>query len=146
MSRKLFVDTNVLLDAAMGERPGWAAAVLLMDEFAYAGTKGYISASSLKDVYCILTKYSDEASAREFVIAAMNLFEVVAVDSTVCRVAALSNEPDFEDGIVRACAESVPVDFIISRDEKAFAKSPIKRLSAQDYLDIFCDVQEVGLD
>lgn len=145
MSKKLLVDTNILLDAAMGERPGWAAAVLLMDEFAYSEAKGYVSAVSLKDVYYVLTRYSDEQSAREFVLAVMDLFEVVQIDATICRVAAMSNEPDFEGGIVRACAESVSVDFIISRDSKAFMKSSIKRLSAQEYLDMFCDIEEVTL-
>ena len=145
MSRRLLVDTNVLLDAAMGERPGWAAATLLIDELAHEDVKGYVSALSLKDVYYVLSKYSDEASAREFVLALLDLFEVVAVDAALCRMAAFSSEPDFEDGIIRACAESVPVDFIVSRDENAFKKSPVKRLSAQDYADLFCEVEEVEL-
>ena len=50
MSGKLFVDTNILLDAAMGERPGWAAATMLMDEFAYEDVRGFVSAGSLKDI------------------------------------------------------------------------------------------------
>lgn len=50
---------------------------------------------------------------------------------------ALSDEPDFEDGIIRACAEAAGADFIISRDERAFARSPIKRMSAQEYIDLF---------
>lgn len=56
-----------------------------------------------------------------------------------------SNEPDFEDGLIRACAEHVGVDYIISRDEAAFAKSPIKRLSPRQYLDEFCEVEDVEL-
>ena len=40
MSRKLLLDTNVLLDVAMGERAGWAAATLLVDEFAYGQSIG----------------------------------------------------------------------------------------------------------
>lgn len=143
MSKKLLVDTNILLDAAMSERPGWAPAVILMDEFACEAAQGYVSALSLKDVYYVLTKYAGEQEARQFVIAVMDLLEVVAVDSALCRLASLSDEPDFEDGLVRACAESVPVDFIISRDESAFTRSPVKRLSAQQYIDLFCDVEEI---
>lgn len=145
MRKKLLVDTNILLDAAMKEREGWTAATLLMDEFAYEEATGYVSALSLKDVYYVLTKYADESSAREFVIAAMDLFEVVGIDAAVCRIAALSNEPDFEDGLIRACAESIPADFIISRDKTAFARSPIKSLSAQEYIDLFCDIEVIDL-
>ena len=144
MSRKVLVDTNILLDAWMKERPDWAAAVLLMDEFAYEEVQGYVCAGTLKDAYYVLGKYADEESARQLVLAVMDLFEVVPLDEPLCRVAALSDEPDFEDGLIRACAESVPVDFIISRDEKAFAKSRIRRLSAQDYIDLFCDVESAS--
>ncbi|EOS53790.1 PIN domain-containing protein [Adlercreutzia caecimuris] len=145
MNRKLLLDTNILLDAAMEERPEWASASLLMDEFLYEGVTGYVSALSLKDIYYILTKYADEVAARQYILALMDLFEVIPVDGALCRIAALSNEPDFEDGVVRACAEGVPVSFIISRDASAFANSPIRRLSAREYLDLFCDVEEVEL-
>ncbi len=145
MSKKLFIDTNILLDAAMVERPGWAAATLLMDEVAYSEVQGYVSALSLKNVYYVLEKYADEPSARKFIVAIMDLFQVVAVDLSICRIAALSNEPNFEDGIIRACAESIPVDFIISRDEKAFDRSYIKRLSAQTYIELFGDFEQVDL-
>lgn len=143
MSKKLLVDTNVLLDSAMSERPGCGYAVLLMDEFAYAKAQGFISSLSLKDVYYILLKYADEESARKFVLSALDLFEMVPVDSTVCRLAALSDEPDFEDGIVRICAERIGADFIISRDEHAFERSTIKRMSAQEYLEIFGGVGQI---
>lgn len=145
MNRKLLLDTNILLDAAMSERPGRPFAMVLFDEMAFGKAKGYIGALSLKDVYYVLTKYAGEAAAREYVEAAMDAFEIVGVDDSICRIAVSSNEPDFEDGLVRACAENIPVDFIISRDEAAFLKSPIKRLSAQDYVDLFCEVEEVTL-
>ena len=145
MTRKLFLDTNILLDAAMGERPGWAAATLLVDEVSFAHAQGFVASTSLKDVYYVLSKYAGESAARRFVLALLDLFEIVAVDGPLCRLAAGSNEPDFEDGILRACAESVPVDFIISRGERAFRKSPIKRLSAQDYVDLFCETETIAI-
>lgn len=145
MSRKLLLDTNVLLDVAMGERAGWAAATLLIDEFACGQSIGYVSALSLKDVYYILCKYADESSARAYVLAVMDLFEVIPIDMGLCRIAAQSDEPDFEDGLIRACAEHASVDYIISRDESAFAKSSIKRLSPRQYLDEFCEVEDIEL-
>lgn len=143
MSRKLLLDTNILLDAAIAERPGWTAATLLIEEFLHEDVKGYIAASSLKDVYYILTKCADEKEARQFIASLADLFEIVAVDNAICRMAINSDEPDYENGVVRACAESIPADFIISRDEDAFTRSPIRRLSSKEYLDLFCDVEEV---
>lgn len=146
MSKKALIDTNIILDAAMSERPDWAYAVMLLDEIAYGKLVGYIAATSLKDVYYVLCKYFGEPAAREFVAAAIDAFTIIGVDGALCRASICSNEPDFEDGVIRACAEQEGVDFIISRDEKAFLKSSIKRLSARDYVELFCEYEEIALD
>jgi predicted nucleic acid-binding protein len=132
MPKKLFLDTNILLDMAMSERPEHASALNLLDACVCASCRGFVSATSLKDVYYVLTKYAGESNVRKFILALMDVFEVVAVDAVVCKIAACSDEPDFEDGIIRTLAEQQNVDFIISRDEAAFKKSGIKRVSASD--------------
>lgn len=146
MPNKALLDTNILLDAAMQERPGWVAAQLLLDEVAFGELKAFVAATSLKDVYYVLGKYQDVSFAEEYVAAAMDAFSLVAVDEAVCRAALCSDEPDFEDGIVRACAESAQVDFIVSRDDAAFKTAKIRKLTAQEYVDAFCSVEEVSLD
>lgn len=143
MSRKALIDTNILLDAAMSERPDHSSALMFLDEIAYGEIEGLVTATALKDVYYVLGKYAGEPAARDFVNASLDAFAVVAVDETVCRVAANSNEPDFEDGVIRACAEQYGASFIISRDESAFRKSTIKRLSAHDYMELFCEESEI---
>ncbi len=145
MRNKILVDTNVLLDACMNERPNWEYANILLDEIAYGNVEAFIAATSLKDVYYVLSKYAGESAASSFVRAAPDAFTILAIDSAICRIAASSNEPDFEDGLIRACAESANVDFIVSRDEKAFARSRIKRLSAEEYVNLFCPIEEVSL-
>lgn len=146
MRVKALFDTNVLLDAAMCERPGWAPAMLLLDEIAHESMDGLVAATTLKDLYYVLSKYRSEAAAQEYVEAVIDAFTLIAVDEAVCRSAAKSDEPDFEDGIIRACAEGANADFIISRDEAAFRTSKVRRLSPQGYVDLFCDVEEVPLD
>ena len=47
-----------------------------------------------------------------------------------------SGEPDFEDGIVRACAELNRADFIITRDKATFAHSKVRSVTASEYLEI----------
>ena len=139
MNKKALIDTNILLDAAMAERPEHAHALMFLDEIAYGEINGLITATSLKDIYYVLSRYSNEASAREFVMAALDAFSLIGVDSTVCQIAVTGNESDFEDGIIRACAEQNNADFIISRDKEAFNKSTIRRLSAREYIEIFCE-------
>ena len=145
MNRKLLVDTNIFLDVAIDAREEHVPGLLLWDEFLYGEIEGYVAATSLKDVYYILGKYEGESRSRDFIEAILKIFRVVPVDALVCKTAIRSNEPDFEDGIVRECAESIPVDFIISRDKSAFGRSYIKCLTAQEYLDFFCDIEEIEL-
>lgn len=145
MKASVLIDTNIILDAAMCERDGWSAATLLLDEISYGKLEACVASTSLKDVYYILSKYGGEPFAREYTKAALDAFDLASVDEEICRIAVGSNEPDFEDGIIRACAEHKEVDFIISRDTEAFKASAIKRLSPQDYIDLFCEVEEISL-
>ncbi len=145
MSRTALADTNILIDMALPDRPEHDAALMLLDEVAYHELELYIAAPSLKDAYYILTKCGSEADARQYVVQAMNVFHVLPVDESVCRAAAASNEPDFEDGIVRVCAEQAGVDCILSRDKAAFAKSPVRSMDVRAFLELFCDVETVGL-
>lgn len=145
MRRKILVDTNILLDAAMVERPESIFASMLLEEVAYKEVQAFTPASSLKDVYYVLTHYWDEPSAREYISALMDLFQLVAVDEAVCRQAARSDEPDYEDGVVRVCADNEMVHFIISRDEKAFQKSQCRKYSAKEYMLLYGEIEEISV-
>ena len=145
MPRSVLVDTNVLIDAAVPGRTSHAAAIMLEHEVAYGKLEAFVAATSLKDVYYLIRRETDEAFAREYVQCLMRLYATAAVDAAICEQAAFSDEPDFEDGIIRACAESLGVDYIISRDQAAFENSSIKRLSAQEYVEAFTDFEPVEL-
>lgn len=137
MSKKAFLDTDTLLDACLSGRPDWAYVDLLLDDVASGELEAYIAASSLKEACNALTERIGEKAARELAAASIIAFNIIEVSAATFRIALESDEPDFADAIIRACAESAHVDFIISRKENAFRKSPIKRLSAQDYVDLF---------
>ena len=45
--------------------------------------------------------------------------------------------PDFEDGLIRACAELNDVDVILTRDAAAFKRSKVRAMSCAEYLETF---------
>ena len=57
---------------------------------------------------------------------------MVDLTSEIAEQAFRSEEPDFEDGIIRASAEAAGCDVIVSRDIKAFATCQIPRLEPRD--------------
>lgn len=128
------VDTNVLLDMALEHRPEADAARALLAGMLHHEFGLCVSACSLKDFYYVAGKSLGEPVAREWVSFFLDELEVCQVDSSICRSAVTSDEPDFEDGIIRAVAERNGAGAIISRDENAFSGSLIRRLSARDFI------------
>lgn len=134
---KLLLDTNVLLDFMVSERPGSTAAVEVFRRCARGTDIGLVCASSLKDVYYVARKHLGEQAARDFVRAFLMALKALPLDDALCRLAADSNEPDFEDAIIRASAEDARVDFILTRDAQAFQRSRVRALTAEKYLELF---------
>lgn len=131
---RLLLDTNILLDAVMPNRPEHAEALRLLGRCNGGGHRAFSAATSFNDAYYILCRAYGELTARTAIGKLMGLVAVAPVSGEECDCSLHSNEPDFEDGIVRACAELNDADFIISRDARAFAGSKLKSMPASVFL------------
>lgn len=134
---KAFLDTNFLLDCVLPGRPEHAAAKTVKGLVDVGLIEGVVSACSLKDAYYILTKQAGEMRARETVRDCLKSYSVEAPNQDACITSAYSNEPDFEDGCIRAMAERTGVDFIITRDRAAFVRSTMKTFSPSEFIRAF---------
>lgn len=134
---RAFLDTNFLLDCALPGRPEHAAAQTIKGLVDVGLIEGVVSACSLKDAYYILTKQAGEARGREVVRDCLKSYSVESLDQEACFASAYSDEPDFEDGCIRAMAERAGVDFIITRDRAAFVRSTIKTFSPAEFIRAF---------
>jgi predicted nucleic acid-binding protein len=139
---RLLLDTNILLDAILSNREHSSEAQALIDSCCGWGDLGMTCCLSLKDTYYIATRVHGKTWAREAVGRLMDLLPVAPVDAETCARALGSDEPDFEDGIIRACAELNDVDFIVTRDKDAFAHSKVRSVTAAQYLEIACAKDE----
>ncbi len=134
--RRLILDTNILLDCVDPRRDHHSEARELLARCNGGGDMGMASPHSLSDVHYIMGKLYGKSAAKQAVRLLCDLVTIEPVGAEETLLALESNEPDFEDGLVRACAELNDVDFIISRDRKAFEKATIRRLTASEYLAI----------
>ena len=137
MQYKLLLDTNVLIDYIVRDRPEHDSAEQLLALISEGNSKGFVSAGALKDCYYVCCKYIGERFCRAVIRQFLVMFDVLALGEEECTNAAYSNEPDFEDGLVRAAAEGNDMDFIITRDDSAFRRSTVKSLTAGEYLALF---------
>lgn len=133
----VLLDTNILLDFVTEHRPESQEACELLRRALGGGAHAIISATSLKDFYYILRKEMSDEVCRDWIQAFVRGFTVEQLDVEACVVALESNEPDYEDGCIRAIAERAGVDFIITHDKKAFARSYVKAYTAREYLELF---------
>ena len=135
---KLLLDTNVLLDFMVPERPESDAAVEIIRRCSNGHDVGYVCAGSLKDAYYVACKYLGEQAARDFIRAFLGALSVAPLDEAMCKIAANSNEPDFEDALVRATAEHLGANLILTRDAKAYERSTVRAVSPQQFVNLFC--------
>ena len=66
MSSKVLLDTNVMLDLALARPEGFDAAAAIAEAVAYEEVVAYVCATSLKDLYYILSKAMGEEMAPYF--------------------------------------------------------------------------------
>ena len=133
MHRLLF-DTTILLDAVTPSRPEQRETHRLLARCNGDGDMGIACGLSLKDVYYVMRRRFDEPMARRAVEWLTKLLVIGPISAEECVEALGSNEPDFEDGLIRSCAELNNCDFIISRDKDAFAGSTVRCATAREYL------------
>lgn len=133
---RILLDTNILLDAIVQERPDHRFAMKLAERCASGRDFGMAASLSLKDVYYVLQRDLEEPTVRNVVASLMDCLVIAPIDAEIALDAIVSSEPDFEDGLVRRCAELNDADFIITRDERAFALSTVKSITAREFLNI----------
>ena len=138
-SKRVFCDTNFLLDIFDPDRTGHGDAVALLWFCAEEPSRAQAicSITSFKDAYYILTRlYKDEHMARSSIEGLMGTFvQPVDMLAEYGTEALRCGEPDFEDGLKRVCAEHEGATTLITRDAKAFAECAIPRMTAAEFLE-----------
>ncbi|MDF7665364.1 PIN domain-containing protein [Bifidobacterium sp. ESL0745] len=135
MKNKIFVDTNFLLDIMATDRPNSDAAFSFFMRVSNSHEPNVaVCAGSLKDAYYISRRDLPETKRRNWMRRFIDAFEILPIDNAICKTAVDSDEPDFEDGIIRACAERWQADCLVSRDVKAFLNSSVPKISSDEFV------------
>lgn len=135
-ARRVLFDTNILMDIVDARRPSSTAARQALRICNGGGDMGVVAPMSLKDAYYLLAKQFGEPNARTCITHLTEQLAVIPFGAEECLIAADSNEPDFEDGLIRAAAELNDIDFILTRDARAFRHSTVRAITCEEYLDI----------
>ena len=132
---RVVLDTNIILDYLSATRERHRDAVDLLETLLSSEDKSpVVLAASIKDAYYILCRhYHNEGVVRSRLNDFRSLMEVAELTVPVLDAAFASDEPDLEDGIVRATAELLGAEAIVTRDASAYVGSSVPSMDARAY-------------
>jgi len=129
---KVLLDTNVIVDNLALREPYEKDAKAIFYLIATNRIMGYVSTSSITDIYYIVRKTFNDIDSRDKIRTLITLFQIIEVTKADCFVALDSSMPDFEDALVAVCADKEGLDYIVTRDDE-FLKLP-KAISPSEFL------------
>lgn len=129
----LFFDTNALIYWAHLQSKYCEEVSTLIYAATANNSSLYALSSSLNEVYYVLHRhYMTEAKARESIREIAEVFDLVDLTGPFVFGSIDSNEPDYEDGLIRVAAEALQADAIITYDQAAFKNSFIPKMTAAE--------------
>jgi predicted nucleic acid-binding protein len=128
------LDTNVLIDYFFEDRDEHPIVYDCMHSAFLAGDDVCATTLSCKDLYYIISRRVSEAAARDCLESIFFSMELLSVDNRVAYEAHHCSEPDFEDAIIRKCAELNRVDFLVTRDANAFKDTTVRKVTPSELL------------
>ena len=111
------IDTNVILDDILNRTPSADIARKITQMATDDEINGYLTANCLTDIFYVVSKNRDDATARKTIKNLLLVFSVVSVDGDDCQNAIDLPMSDFEDALVVVCAEKANLDYIVTNDQ-----------------------------
>lgn len=134
MAKRIFLDTNILLDVLLERGPFCQPAQLVWSLAERKEIKAGISAVSLNNVFFIIKKLASKEKAYFAINTLVEIFKICPVTSQTISKALKLDLPDFEDALQYICALQFRAKTIITRDFSGFKKSKISVMDASQYL------------
>ena len=133
--KKVFVDTNILVDLIADRKPFSKFAIQLFLKAEERKIKLYVSSHSIATTHYLLKKYIDEKDLREVLFNILDYLNIVAINLDVLKKGLKSKHKDFEDALQIISAYSIEkIDCIVTRNIKDFKESEIRVLSPDDLI------------
>lgn len=132
--RKIFLDTNIILDLLAYRMPFYTDAAEL---FSLADKKKLtlsISSLCLADTHYILSKQNPEMEVRKILRNLKVLVNVLSLDDKITDLALNSEFHDFEDAIQYYTAIENEQELIITRNQSDFKDSKIPIMTAGEFI------------
>ena len=134
---RFMLDTNTLIYAFNQESEFHSDTNRLIKECLLNEIPCFVLISSIKDAYYTLSRhYKSVGDAKRSAKLIFELFYSVDLTNGLMSLAFECDEADLEDAIIRAAAEQLKVDAIVSYDRRAFKNSSFQKVDALQALEM----------
>lgn len=133
--KKIFVDTNIIIDLLADRRPHSKFAIALFEKAESQKVKLYASSHSFATIYYLLKKHVEDKNLRLILLGLLEYVNIIPIDIHIIKRGLKSKHKDFEDALQILSAMSIDkMDCIVTRDLKDFKDSEIPVFSPDDIL------------
>jgi predicted nucleic acid-binding protein len=134
MTKKIFVDTDVVLDLLARREPFYKYAAKLFTNADKQEVAICVSSLCFGNLNYILSKQKSASEARKILSRFKVLVNVLPVDDKVIELALNSDFRDFEDAIQYYCAIENGIKILVTRNLKDFKQARIPVLTAEEFV------------
>ena len=137
MIKRVFVDTDLILDVALARKPFLESSKLVLALLENYIALGFITSNEITNIYYILRKSGGDQNARKFISEIIKYLTVISVEHSDVLNALNSNILDFEDSVQHYAALRNQCDCIITRNIDDYKYSEVLVYSPIDFLSLY---------
>lgn len=132
---RALLDTCVIVDVLTDRQPFSADGQRIFLAAANRQFDGFLTASSLTDVYYLTHRHThSDSETRQALNRLLILFDLLDTTALDCRYALISEMGDFEDAVMAQSAARCNLDCIVTRNLKDFCRSPVPACTPAEFL------------
>jgi len=137
MIKRVFVDTDLILDVALARKPFLESSKLVLALLENYIAIGFITSNEVTNIYYILRKAGGDQNARLFISEIIKYLTVISVEHSDVLNALNSKIIDFEDSVQHYAALRNQCDCIITRNIEDYKLSEILVYTPIDFLNLY---------
>ena len=137
MIKKVFIDTDVILDVALARDPFFSASKIILAMAENNIIIGSISSNCVANIYYILRKAGGNSQARKFISTIVKYITVITIDHKNVLEALKSKFSDFEDALQHYSAIEHQCEYIITRNIEDYKNAEIPVLLPEEFIRMF---------
>jgi len=122
----VLIDTDVLIDLALGRKPHDEPAAHLLDALERRRASGFLAWHSASNFYYVVAPRRGKDTARAFLLDLAQFVEIAPTTTESLRQAGRLRLRDFEDAMQVAAAIACGADLIATRNHRDYRAAPIR--------------------